>query len=382
MFNEFVRCVRDIYGTNDFISLHEPRFIGNEKKYLLETIDSTFVSSVGAFVDQFEDKVQEFTKAAYTVATVNGTSALHIALILAGMEPGDEVITQSLTFVATCNAIRYCNAKPVFIDVDIATMGLSPDSLEEFLENNCELRSDGFCWNRRTGCIVRACVPMHTFGFPARLDELKQICDLHNIMLIEDAAESLGSTYRGQHTGTIGDIAAVSFNGNKIITTGGGGMLLIKDKKLAIRAKHLTTTAKVPHKWDFEHDQIGFNYRMPNLNAALGVAQMESLLNYIESKRAIAERYHLWGEKHGVQFVRELTETRANYWLNAVITNNKFERDEFLETTNNKGIMTRPAWRPMHKLLFNQDCTRGDLTNTEWLYERLVNVPSSVMIRS
>ena len=378
MFDELVCFVRKLYNTNDFVPLHEPLFAGNEKKYLFETIDSTFVSSVGAFVESFEKAVAEYTGARYAIATVNGTAALHMALLLAGVEPEDEVLTQSLTFVATCNAIHYCRAEPVFLDVEKSTLGLSPDAVEEFLVSNCEIRNDGFCWNRLTGKRICACVPMHTFGFPVRLAGLKEICNKYNIMLVEDAAESLGSVYQKQHTGTVGQLSALSFNGNKIITTGGGGMILTNSKELAVNAKHLTTTAKIPHKWAFDHDAMGYNYRMPNLNAALGVAQMESLPYYITSKREIAVQYQAWGVEHGVQFVQETADSMANYWLNAVVTKDKTERDALLEATNTSGVMTRPAWIPMHRLKMNSAYLTGDMSNTNWLHERLVNVPSSV----
>lgn len=378
MFDNFVRFVRELYGTNDFIPLHEPCFTGKEKQYLSETIDSTFVSSVGKFVDDFESAVADFTGAGYAIATVNGTAALHIALRLAGVKSGDEVITQSLTFVATCNAIRYCSAKPVFVDVCRESLGLSSDSMEQFLQEHCEVRDDGACWNKTTNRVVRACVPMHTFGFPVKLDELNSICQRYNITLIEDAAESLGSTYKGQHAGTIGKLAALSFNGNKIITSGGGGMMLTNDKDIAERAKHITTTAKISHPWEFQHDETGFNYRLPNLNAALGLAQMESLPGFIEKKREIAEKYQKWGQENGIQFVQEPANTKANYWLNAVIAEDQSQRDAMLGHTNNHRVMTRPVWMPMHKLPMNKGCPRGDLENTDWLSDRLVSVPSSV----
>ena len=380
MFDGFIDFVRDIHGTNDFIPLHEPRFVGNEKKYLADTIDSTFVSSVGRYVDDFEVAVADYTGAGYAVATVNGTAALHAALVLAGVESDDEVITQSFTFVATCNAIRYCNAKPVFVDVSKVTLGLSAKSMAEFLEENCEVRDDGFCWNKNTGSVVRACVPMHSFGFPVELGEINNLCHRYNIALVEDAAESLGSVYKGAHTGTIGKISAISFNGNKIITSGGGGMILTNDKHIAERAKHITTTAKIPHKWEFEHDEVGFNYRMPNINAALGLAQIESLAVFVEKKRELAKNYHVWGEENNIQFVHEPAGTKANYWLNSVITEDKEQRNMLLEQTNNNNVMTRPGWEPMHKLGINSDCNKGPLDNTEWLSERLVNVPSSVIV--
>lgn len=381
MYKVFVKFVQDIYGTNEPIPLHAPIFEGNEKKYLLETIDSTFVSSVGGFVNRFEESVAEYTGAKFAIATVNGTSALHIALKIIGVEADTEVITQSLTFVASCNAIRYCQATPVFVDVDRNTLGLSHESLQEFLMTNTEIRDDGNCWNKKTNRRIAACLPMHTYGFPADLDQLNQLCKHYNIPLVEDAAESLGSFYKGQHTGTIGKMAILSFNGNKIITTGGGGMILTDDIEMAKLAKHITTTAKVAHQWDFVHDEIGYNYRLPNLNAALGVAQMESLPVYLKQKRTIAEQYQQWGEDHGLQFLKEPENTHSNYWLNILLTNSREERDQWLSKTNEMGIMTRPAWTPMHQLPINQDCVITDLCQTEWLFDRLINVPSSVNIK-
>jgi len=380
MFDDFVRFVRGLYGKDEFIPLHAPKFSGNEKKYLLEAIDLTFISSsVGEYVNEFERKVAEYTGIKYAIATVNGTAALHVALKLSGVKRDTEVITQSLTFVATCNVIRYCGATPVFVDVDRSTLGLSPQSLGAFLDKHCELRDDGVCWNKSSNRRVAACLPMHTFGFPVKLDEIKEICDRYNIELVEDAAESLGSLYKGRHTGNTGKLSALSFNGNKIITTGGGGMILTNDQELAIRAKHITTTAKVPHRWAFEHDEVGYNYRLPNLNAALGVAQMETLPDYLDYKRKLAKEYQEWGNKHDLQFVIEPANTQANYWLNVAVTQDKQHRDDMLETTNNCNVMTRPTWTPMHKLAINQDCQKGDMTNTEWLFVRLVNVPSSVV---
>ncbi len=380
MFEDFVRLVRDLYGTEDFIPLHEPRFIGNEKQYLADTIDSTFVSSVGGFVDRFEKNIAQFTGAPYAVATTNGTSALHVALKIAGVKYGDEVITQSFTFVATCNAIRYCNAEPLFLDIDRKTLGLSSESLRMFLDEHCEVRNDGLCWNKTSNRPVRACVPMHTFGFPVQIDELKLLCEKYRIVLVEDAAESLGSTYKERHMGTFGKLAALSFNGNKIITTGGGGMVLTDDEELAIRARHITTTAKVSHKWNFIHDETAYNYRLPNLNAALGVAQLESLPEFIENKRALANKYQEWGKENGIQFINEQSDVRSNYWLNAIVMNDKAERNAILEYTNNNQVMTRPAWTPMHRLEMNKHCQTDALLNTEWFYERLVNVPSSVIL--
>lgn len=371
--------MRDMYATQDFIPLHAPKFQGNEKKYLLETIDSTFVSSVGAFVDEFEKSVAEYTGARYAVATVNGTAALHIALRLVGVELETEVVTQSLTFVATCNAIRYCGARPLFVDVDRQTLGLSAESLKQFLEEHAEVREDGCCWNRSTARKISACLPMHTFGFPVELDAIRELCSQYHLPLVEDATESLGSQYHQQHTGAIGRVAAISFNGNKIITTGGGGMILTQNEALAKQAKHLTTTAKLPHQWESEHDQIGYNYRLPNLNAALGVAQMESLPEYLKCKRKVAKAYQQWGDENGIRFVVEGPETTANYWLNTVITENQEQRDQLLQTTNAMKVMTRPAWKPMHLLKINSDCQQqAKLTNTNYLYQRIVNVPSSI----
>ena len=381
MFEELVSFVREMYGTRDFIPLHEPRFFGNEKQYLVDTIDSTFVSSVGKYVDDFEAAVAEYTGSSYAIATVNGTAALHAALLLAGVQSDDEVITQSFTFVATANAIRSCYAKPVFVDISTDTLGLSAESLGAFLEEYCELREDGNCWNRKTGNIVRACVPMHSFGFPVELNEIAQICNSYNVVLVEDAAESLGSFYHGQHTGTMAQISALSFNGNKIITTGGGGMLLTNDQAIAQRAKHITTTAKIRHEWEFNHDEVGYNYRLPNLNAALGLAQMESLPKILAGKRVIASRYLEWGRKNGVRIVSEPSQTSANYWLNTIITESIAERDKMLEYTNSRKVMTRPAWTPMHRLPMYKGCQQMPLINTEWLQQRIVNLPSSLPLQ-
>ncbi len=376
---ELIRFVRELYGTNDFIPLHEPCFIGNEKRYLIDTVDSTYVSSVGEFVNEFEFKVAEYTGIKHAIATVNGTSALHMALKLAGVCRDTEVLTQSLTFVATCNAIRYCGATPVFLDVDRSTLGLSPHSLRTFLQEYCEVRDDDKCWNKSSNKQVVACLPMHTFGFPVHLDEVKQICDEYRINLVEDAAESLGSFYKNRHTGCVGKLSAISFNGNKIITCGGGGMILTDNDTLAAQAKHITTTAKVPHRWTFDHDEIGYNYRLPNLNAALGVAQIEKLPDIVENKRWVARQYQAWGRKYGMKFLVEPIDTRSNYWLNVVVTKDRKQRDAILETTNNNNVMTRPAWLPMHQLKINLDCQRGQMINTEWLYDRIVNLPSSMV---
>ena len=379
---KIVEFIQDIYKTKEFIPLHEPRFIGNEKKYLNECIDSTFVSSVGKFVDEFEEKIAEFTGAKYAVATTNGTSALHIALLLADVQSGDEVITQPLTFVATCNAITYCNAKPIFVDVDLDTLGLSPSSLQKFLEENCEIKNSR-CINKTTGKSVKACVPMHTFGHPCRISEIKDICDQWHIALVEDAAESLGSYYKGRHTGRFGKLGTLSFNGNKILTSGGGGCIITDDEVLAKKAKHLTTTAKVPHAWEYTHDMIGYNYRLPNLNAALLVAQLEQIEMFLQDKRDLAKMYEKFFQGLDMEFITQPQNSEANYWLNAVILKNRGQRDEFLHYTNDRGVMTRPVWTLMNKLEMFRDCQCGDmLPNCNYFEDRVVNIPSSVRVKS
>ncbi|WPE17768.1 LegC family aminotransferase [Candidatus Thioglobus autotrophicus] len=374
-----VDCIRSVYKTDSFIPLHEPRFLGNEKKYLNECIDSTFVSSVGKFVDEFEEKIASYTGAKYAVATSNGTSALHISLLLANVEQNDEVITQPLTFIATCNAISYCNAKPIFIDVDKDTMGMSPVALEIFLKENAEVKNQQ-CVNKSTGKIIKACIPMHTFGHPCRIEEIQKICKEWHIVLVEDSAESLGSFYRGQHTGTFGELGVISFNGNKIITSGGGGCILTNDEDLAKKAKHITTTAKEPHKWEYTHDMVGYNYRMPNLNAALIVAQLEQLDGFLKSKRSLAKIYKNFFQNGDIHFVTDPENAKSNYWLNSIVLKSKDQRDLFLDETNSQGIMTRPIWALMNKLPMFEKAQCGDLTNSEWLEERVVNIPSSVIL--
>ncbi|OQW71591.1 MAG: aminotransferase DegT [Proteobacteria bacterium ST_bin11] len=379
MFDSFIRLVRDIYQTDQFIPLHEPRFIGNEKQYLLDVIDSTFVSSVGPYVNQFEKQVAGYCGVKHAVATVNGTAALHIALLAAGVKPGEEVITQAVTFVATCNAISYCGATPIFIDIDGATLGLSPTSVAEFLQHYAEYRDDG-AYNKLSGNRIAACVPMHVFGHPCDMHGLVQVCAGYGIPLIEDAAEALGSSIAGRHCGSFGVCGVLSFNGNKIITTGGGGMILTDDDELATHAKHLTTTAKLPHAWKFEHDQVGYNYRMPNLNAALGLAQLEQLPNFVERKRQLASRYLDWAKANGTQMIVEPDGTQANYWLNALLLDDVAKRDTFLEYSNAQGVMTRPLWALMPDLPMYRYCQTDGLSRSRWLAERLVNVPSSVVI--
>ncbi len=377
MFDPLVRFVREQYRTDEFIPLHAPIFRGREREYVQETLDSTFVSSVGAYVDKFENDVARYTGSPRAVATVNGTAALHIALKLAGVVRGDLVITQPLTFVATCNAIAYCQAEPVFVDVDKFTLGLSARHLEQWLEENAAVDLSGVC-RARDGRVVRACVPMHTFGHPVDIDGLVDVCKRWQIALVEDAAESLGSLYKGRHTGTFGLLGTLSFNGNKIITTGGGGMLLASDE-LGAHAKHLTTTAKQPHPYEYVHDEVGYNYRLPNLNAALGCAQFEELEGIIASKRELANRYaeHLQGT--ALQFIVEPPNCRSNYWLNAVVCESREQRDALLKATNDNGVMTRPIWALMNHLSMYASCLKGELANAEWLADRVVNLPSSVL---
>jgi aminotransferase in exopolysaccharide biosynthesis len=377
MYSSLIRFIRDQYRTEEFIPLHAPVFNGNEQKYVADTIQSTYVSSVGAYVDRFERDIVDYTGSPRAVATVNGTAALHIALKLAGVLPGELVITQPLTFVATCNAIAYCNAEPVFIDVDPITLGLSPTAMAVWLEEHAQLDDDGLCRTKADGKVIRACVPMHTFGHPADLDGLVKVCASWNLALVEDAAESLGSFYKGRHTGTFGLLGTLSFNGNKIITTGGGGMVLT-NKELGDRAKHLTTTAKQPHPYEYVHDEVGYNYRLPNLNAALGCAQLEQLETFISAKRELADCYatHLKGSD--LQFFTEPTNCRSNYWLNALVCENKQERDALLKATNDGSVMTRPIWALMNHLPMYASSRKGDLTQAEWLEARVVNLPSSV----
>ena len=381
-----LRMIRDRFGAGegDFVPLHAPAFSGNEKKYLDECIDSTFVSSVGAFVDRFERDIAEYTGARRAVVCVSGTNALHMALMLAGVERDDEVLTQSLSFIATCNAISYIGAHPVFIDVDYDTMGLSPDALREWLEKHTVKDAGNVLRNKSTGRRVKSVVPMHTFGHPCRIDEIASICDEYCLELVEDAAESIGSFYKGKHTGTFGGIGAISFNGNKTITTGGGGMLLFNDEKLADLAKHLTTQAKVPSRWEFIHDHIGYNYRMPNINAALGCAQLEEISGFLASKRKTAEIYREFfaSEPGGIKFMAEPTESVSNYWLNAIAFPTREERDRFLQYSNDHGVMTRPIWELMWRLPMFEHCERDSQTNTVLLADTIVNLPSSVKLES
>ncbi|MBQ4838267.1 LegC family aminotransferase [Pseudoalteromonas luteoviolacea] len=371
--NDFVR---ELYATNDFIPLHAPTFQGNEKAYVTQTIDSTFVSSVGKFVDEFETKMEELTGSAKAVATVNGTAALHAALYMAGVRAGDLVITQALTFVATCNAVHHMGAEAVFVDVSPKSLGLCPKALDEFLQEHA-IQTEQGCIHKQTKQRFQAVVPMHTFGHPVELDELMQVCSKWNITIVEDAAESLGSYYKGVHTGTFGEFGAVSFNGNKIITTGGGGIVLCKSAEAGAHTKHITTTAKVPHPFEFYHDEAGFNYRMPNLNAALGCAQLERLELFVKQKRLLANKYCGFFANSDFKFVVEPEYAQSNYWLNAVICPDKEARDRLLKETNAAGVMTRPIWQLMHRLPMFESALRGDLSNSEYIESRLVNLPST-----
>lgn len=378
--NKVVDFIHDLYGGGDFIPLAVPVFIGNEKKYLNECIDTTFVSSVGKFVDRFEEDTAKYTGCKRAVVCVSGTNALHMSLMLAGVQRDDEVLTQALTFIATCNALSYIGAHPVFIDVDKDTMGLSPVAVREWLAKNSE-QKNGECYNKRTGRRVKACVPMHTFGHPVHLDELVEVLKEYHIELVEDAAESIGSLYKGKHTGTFGKVGALSFNGNKTITTGGGGMMLFNDEELGVYAKHITTQAKIPHRWEFRHDHIGYNYRMPNINAALGCAQLEHIEEYVASKRETAKAYEeFFKDIPEIEFFVDTPETRSNYWLNVVILKDKEAQLDFLEYTNDNGVMTRPIWELMNRLPMFEKCEHDGLKNTIWFADRVVNIPSSVRL--
>ena len=378
-YQDTIQFVRSLYQEpTEFVPLHAPYFAGNEKQYLNECIDTTFVSSVGKFVDRFEEMVAAYTGAAKAVVCVNGTNALHMAMMLVGVERDDEVLTQALTFIATANAISYIGAHPVFLDVDRDTMGLSPVAVRNWLLTHAEVK-EGVCYNKNSGRRIKACMPMHTFGHPVHLDELVAVCAEYHIELVEDAAESLGSFYKGKHTGTFGKVSAISFNGNKTITTGGGGILLFQDEALANYAKHISTQAKVPHRWEFMHDQIGYNYRMPNINAALGCAQLENLDYIIKNKRETAAAYtKFFAANSEIEFFTEPKDCQSNYWLNVVILKDKAAQIDFLTATNDSGVMTRPVWALMNKLPMFSGCETDALENTMWLEERIVNIPSSV----
>ena len=376
-YTEIIDFIKNQFPCKEYISLHEPNFSGNEKKYVLDTINSTFVSSVGAYVDKYEVMMAELSKTQKAVAVVNGTSGLQVALRLSGVQNGDEVLTQALTFIATINAIIYNAAIPVFIDVDLDTMGLSPNAVQAFLEDFGELR-EGVCFNKKTNRRISACMPMHTFGFPVHLDELIAICNKWNIPVVEDAAESIGSEYKGMPTGSFGKLGVFSFNGNKIVTSGGGGAIVTNDVDLGIKAKHLTTTAKIPHPFEYVHDEIGYNFRMPNLNAALACAQLEQLDSFIQNKRKLAIDYGSFFESKGIVFRKELPNTKANYWLMCLELENKKDRDAFLKETNENKVMTRPIWQLIYKSHLYSNFQRDSQINAMYLEDRIVNIPSSV----
>jgi len=388
-YQAITKFIRELYNEpTGFIPLHAPTFNGNEKKYLNECIDTTFVSSVGKFVDRIEKDIAEYTGAKYAIATVNGTAALHIALLMSGVEPGDEVITQPLTFIATANAISYCNAIPIFLDVDKDTMGLSPEALEQFLKRNTKWDSQASKRiNTSTSKPISACMPMHTFGHPCRIDEIVEICDRYGIPVVEDSAESIGSSYKGKMTGTFGKLGIYSFNGNKTMTCGGGGIIVTDDADLAKKAKYITTTAKIPHPWEYRHDIVAYNYRMPNINAALACAQLEQLDGFITNKRETAEKYRNFFSSlnpksltFNLEFFVEPKNSYSNYWLNAAILEDRNDRDDFLKDTNENGVMTRPIWTLMNKLEMFKDCQTDSLENAQWLVGRVINIPSSVRI--
>lgn len=381
--NCIISALRSVLPPEDnFVPLHEPCFKGNEWEYVKKCLDTGWVSSVGSFVDRFEEDLAVYTGVKRAVAVVNGTAALHISLILAGVNSGDEVLMPALTFIATANAVSYCGAIPHFIDSEERTLGVDPYKLSAYLEKTTERRTDG-CINRITGRRIKAAVPMHTFGHPVDIEQLCNVCESFGIVLIEDAAESLGSFYKGRHTGQWGKLSALSFNGNKTITTGGGGAILTNDEELGRLAKHITTTAKVPHRWEFKHDMIGYNYRMPNINAALGCAQLEQLPWFLAEKRALAGRYrNAFAGIPGVSFFSEPTNSQSNYWLNTLLIDESCadQRDALLAATNNSGIMTRPAWNMMHRQPMFAGCPRMNLPVAESLERRLINIPSSAFL--
>lgn len=381
MYNDIVEHIKSVYPNQDFIPLHEPRFIGNDRKYVLDAIDSTYVSSVGKYVDRFEEMMRDYTGAKYAIAIVNGTAALHMALILADVKRGDLVITQPLSFIATCNAISYLGAEPLFVDVDRKTLGMSAEKLKLFFEKETEIKNNE-CFHKKSGKRIRACVPMHTFGHPVEIEKIVELCKKFNVALVEDAAESLGSTYKNKQSGTFGLMGTYSFNGNKTVTCGGGGAIVTNDERIAKMAKHLTTQAKVPHKWEFNHDHIGYNYRMPNLNAALACAQMEKLNEFIADKRKLADSYKTFfqGIKN-CDFVIEPENAKSNYWLNAVMLPGLKERNEFLQYTNDNGVMTRPVWNLMTELPMFKNCISEDISEAKFIADRLVNIPSSSRLK-
>jgi aminotransferase in exopolysaccharide biosynthesis len=376
---KIIAYIKTLYPDYDLIPLHGPKFLGNEKKYINECIDTTYVSYVGRFVTDMENKIRDVTGSQYAVAMVNGTAALHIVLLAVGIQPGDEVITQSLSFAATAAAIKHALGTPVFIDVDRDTMGMSPDSLEDFLSKNTEKR-EGVCINKITGRQIRAVIPMHTFGHPVKIEAIKEICDAYSLLLIEDAAESLGSFYKGKHTGTFGKAAILSFNGNKLVTTGGGGMVITDDEAVAAKVRYISTTAKRAHPWEFYHDEIGYNLRMPSLNAAVGLAQLEYFDRILANKRETAGLYQHFFDKLHIRCFTEPENANSNYWLNAIFFQDRKQRDEFLVYSNSNGVQTRPAWTLLHTLPPYQDCFHTDTPNAQLFVDTLVNIPSGVRV--
>nr|WP_320148028.1 LegC family aminotransferase [uncultured Anaeromusa sp.] len=375
-----VKVLKDILPKEkQFIPLHEPCFIGKEWTYVKECIDSGWVSSVGKYVDLFEEKLAEYTGVKRAIAVVNGTAALHISLLAAGVEKDDEVLIPALTFIATANAVTYCGAMPHFVDSEYKTLGMDPVKLRCYLQEITILK-DNVCYNRKSGRRIRAIVPMHTFGHPVNLDELLSVCEDFSLALVEDAAESLGSLYNGKHTGNWGLVSAISFNGNKIITTGGGGAVLTNDEKLGEKIKHWTTQAKVPHRWEFRHDSIGYNYRLPNINAALGCAQLEQLPSFVAEKRWLAERYkQAFAGMRGFSFFVEPDFAKSNYWLNSILLDRNFseKREAVLQALNAEGIMSRPAWDLMYTLPMFRECPYMSCEVAADIAKRLINIPSS-----
>jgi aminotransferase in exopolysaccharide biosynthesis len=374
-----VTYIKTLYPKQNPVLLHCPEFLGNEKKYLAECIDTKYVSYVGHFVADMENKIKEITGAQYAVAMVNGTAALHILLLAVGIQPGDEIITQSLSFAATAAAIVHANGTPVFVDVERDTLGISPESLKNFLLKNTEIKN-GICINRKTGKHIKAVIPMHTFGHPVKVDAIQKICEEYSLMMIEDAAESLGSFYQGKHTGTFGKAAILSFNGNKLVTTGGGGMVITDDEAIANRVRYISTTAKRPHRWEFYHDEVGYNLRMPSVNAAIGLAQLEYFGMILANKRETARLYQQFFDSINIKYIKEPEYARSNYWLNAIVFDNKKQRGEFLEYSNDNGVQTRPAWTLLHTLPPYQHCQHTDTPNAEYFADCLVNIPSSVRV--
>ncbi|MEQ6854584.1 LegC family aminotransferase [Lysinibacillus capsici] len=372
----FTDYVKSYYG-KEFVPLHEPTFNEREIDYVTDCIKTGWVSSVGAYVNRFEEDLARFVGVKRAVATVNGTAALHIALKVAGVKAEDEILMPALTFIATANAVSYMGAVPHFVDVSLNTLGVDAEKLKSYLMQIGELRNNEL-YNRKTGRRISALVPMHTFGHVVDLDGLLEVCEVYHLTLIEDAAESLGSYYKGKHSGSFGKVSAISFNGNKIMTTGGGGAIVTNDDALADYAKHLTTTAKTPHRWAYEHDEIGYNYRMPNLNAALGCAQLEKMPTFIEQKRELTNHYESWLVNiDGVHLFKEPAQNKSNYWLQTILLDERYNRDEILDFLNEKGIMSRPIWTPMHKLIMYKNCPRADLSVTDHLNRSVVNIPST-----